>query len=107
MPTQVNSVTGRKTLQVPLTTTLAHNYPNPFNGETRIAYTVRGTGDGAWVTLKVFDILGREVASLVDEPIQEGDYTVRFNRLDFPSGVYFYTLHAGGTSVTRAMMLLK
>jgi hypothetical protein len=59
------------------------------------------------VTLRVYDVLGREVATLVDERMEPGEYTARLNRADLPSGVYFYTLNAGGKQMTRAMMLLK
>jgi hypothetical protein len=106
----VNGVRGKDNGLVPATTRLVQNYPNPFNGETTIGFEIqpaRTTVSGEWVTLKVYDVLGREVASLVNEPMQAGTYTVRFNRRDVPSGVYFYSLHAGGTRVTRTMMVLK
>lgn len=93
--------------------TLLQNYPNPFNPSTKIKYSV-GTSlpllireRGVRVSLKVYDVLGKEVATLVDEYKPAGIYEVEFNSADLPSGVYFYTLKAGPFNQTRKMLLLK
>lgn len=83
---------------------LAQNYPNPFNSSTVIEYTTPTTGS---VRLKVFDVLGREVASLVDGHIAAGNHQVRFDASRLPSGVYFYSLKAGGSSVSKRMLLVR
>jgi 5'-nucleotidase / UDP-sugar diphosphatase len=86
---------------------LEQNYPNPFNGETRIQYAIHGRGNGARVTLAVFDMLGRKVATLVDEQQPEGVYTVAFNAAEFPSGVYIYRLQIGSLQEAKKMVLLR
>lgn len=83
--------------EIPPEFSLSQNYPNPFNPETTIGYELQVSG---YTTLKVYDVLGREVATLVDEYKQAGEYIVRFNvetRLgeSLPSGIYFYTLKVG------------
>ena len=91
---------------IPQNFQLMQNYPNPFNPETNISYRVSAA---AWVTLKVFDILGKEVATLVDEYKQPGRYSYRLsaNDLSLSSGIYFYTLASKGFSNTKKLMLLK
>ena len=83
---------------------LEQNYPNPFNPTTRIKYQVASIGR---VSLKVYDILGREVITLLNKPMQPGNYEVGFNGSDLPSGVYFYKLTSGQYSQSRKMLLLK
>lgn len=87
---------------------LQQNYPNPFNPATVIPYTLPFTGD---VRLKVFDVLGREVAKLVDGRQSAGRYSVRFNGAGLSSGLYFYQLtvstQAGGLRETKKMLLVK
>jgi hypothetical protein len=83
---------------------LAQNYPNPFNPNTNIQYTLMRTGH---VTLTVFDILGRKVATLVNQNQNAGDHTVNFNASRFASGVYFYQIEAGDFRNVKKMMLLK
>ncbi len=97
----------------PMEFILLQNYPNPFNPSTVIGYRVQGSGYGV-VTLKVYDILGREVVTLVNGRESPGMHTVRFDaRLPggqgsgLASGVYFYRLTAGGMSQTRKMLLLR
>jgi len=92
---------------VPAAFELRQNYPNPFNGETRIGYRVSGLGSGDMVTLKVYDILGREVAVLVHERKGPGDYAVAFDANGLPSGVYLYSLQAGGKRESKKMMVLR
>ncbi len=83
---------------------LEQNYPNPFNPTTNIRLSIASAGE---VSLKVFDVLGREVAELVNESLASGTYNVRWDASEFPSGVYFYTVRAGGLLATRRMMLMK
>jgi hypothetical protein len=86
------------------TFTLSQNYPNPFNPTTNIVYTVPHR---AHIKLTVYNILGEEVATLVDEEKASGEYTVTFDGSRLPSGVYFYRLHAGRFNETREMVLVK
>lgn len=83
---------------------LLQNYPNPFNPSTRIQYQVSGISQ---VTLKVYNILGNEIATLVDEYKPAGTYVVNFNAANLPSGMYFYRLQAGNFAETKQMLLLK
>ena len=83
---------------------LSQNYPNPFNPVTTITYQIPQTG---FVTLKVYDILGREVATLVNEEKPAGSYEVKFIGNGLTSGIYFYQLKAGDYSETKKMILLK
>lgn len=92
---------------VPALAGLEQNWPNPFNGETSIGYRVRGAGDGARVTLKVYDLLGREVATLVDGAVAAGDHEVRFNAAGYSSGTYFYHLRVGSFTAVKRMILLR
>lgn len=107
---------------IPSVCSLEQNYPNPFNPSTTINFTVpgvesehpaKGAGQVALtlqgVSLKVYDILGREVQALVDEYKQPGNYKVIFsvNGSQIPSGVYYYRLRAGDFSETKKMILLK
>jgi len=83
---------------------LFQNYPNPFNPSTRISYNV---GEPGLVQLKVYNILGVEVASLVNELKNSGNYSVDFNAANFSSGVYFYSLSVNNFTQTRKMILEK
>ncbi|MBI9071953.1 MAG: T9SS type A sorting domain-containing protein [Melioribacteraceae bacterium] len=80
------------------------NYPNPFNPTTKIDYQLPKSGH---VTLKVFNMLGQEVATLVDGVKSEGRYSVNFNAKNLASGTYIYTLQAGDNKVSKKMILLK
>jgi len=93
---------------------LSQNYPNPFNPSTKIKFVIPsansplpGGARGGFVTLKVYSILGREIATLVNEEKPEGEYEVEFNGSNLPSGIYFYQLKAGGFVQTKKMILLK
>lgn len=88
----------------PQTFELAQNFPNPFNPTTVINYTL---ATNSTVRLKVFDILGREVATLTNERKPAGNYTVRFNGANLASGVYFYRLETEAFTATKKMMLIK
>lgn len=83
---------------------LEQNYPNPFNPATTIVFSLP---QKSFVKLKVFDLLGREVANLVDENLSEGKYKYDFNAASLPSGIYFYKLETEKFSETRRMMLIK
>ncbi len=84
---------------------LEQNYPNPFNPTTKIGYRLQGSGYGV-VTLKVYDILGREVATLVNEVKHPGHYTVRFDAGGLASGMYLCTMRTEGFSATRELLLI-
>jgi len=98
---------------------LSQNYPNPFNPSTTISYSIpaaviQKSNYAISVSLKVYDILGREVATLVNESQPPGLYNIRFTTNNLPSGrqglssgVYFYTLKLGQFSVTKKMVLMK
>ena len=83
---------------------LDQNYPNPFNPTTQIRYFLSGRG---YVSLKIYDILGRQVATLSDGVQPAGDHVVSFDGRDLSSGVYFYRLAEGDLSATRKLLLLK
>ncbi|MBX2992304.1 MAG: T9SS type A sorting domain-containing protein [Bacteroidetes bacterium] len=83
---------------------LEQNYPNPFNPSTTIEFALPKAGI---VSLKVFDIVGREVAILVNESMQPGYYRTQFNASALSSGVYFYHIQAGDFSQTKKFVLLR
>lgn len=89
---------------VPATYDLTQNYPNPFNPQTTIRYTLAEAGP---VRLTVFDLLGREVTTLVHGTRLAGSHTATFDATGLPSGVYLYRLEAGGQVLTRQMMRVK
>jgi glucose dehydrogenase len=93
-----------KTSQLPTEYSLSQNYPNPFNPSTTISYQVASTGK---ISLKVYDLLGREVAKLVNEVKAQGSYIVTFNATKIPSGVYFYRLTAGTFTQAKKMLVVK
>lgn len=88
----------------PVTYALGQNYPNPFNPSTVIEYSVPSAGD---VNLAVFDLLGREVRTLVSGPVTAGVHRVRFDARDLASGVYLYRLRAGDFVQTRKLTLVR
>ncbi|HMQ69139.1 MAG TPA: endonuclease [Ignavibacteria bacterium] len=89
---------------IPVTYSLQQNYPNPFNPSTHLGFGVPELG---FVTLKIYDALGSEIATLVNENLSPGNYELNWNASDFPSGVYYYTLKTGNFSETKKMFLLK
>lgn len=100
----VLTAVNRKGDQQPTTFSLSQNYPNPFNPSTAISYQVSSSGQ---ITLKVYDVLGREVATLVNAKQNVGNYAVRFDASKLSSGVYFYRLDAVEYSKTMKMILVK
>jgi len=95
---------NNSTSDFPKNITLKQNYPNPFNPSTKISWQVPV---GSWQTLKVYAVLGNEVATLVDEYKPAGNYEVDWNASGLPSGVYFYQLKAGEFISTNKMILIK
>jgi len=91
-------------ITVPTEFSLKQNYPNPFNPSTTINYSIKKNG---LVILIVYDILGKEVAALVNENQEAANYSVNFNASNLPSGIYFYRLKSGGFSSTKKLILLK
>lgn len=92
------------TVSIPVNFILYQNYPNPFNPSTKISWQ---SSVSSWQTLKIFDVLGNEVAKLVDEYKPAGAYEVEFNANNLPGGVYFYKLNAGNLTETKKLILLK
>jgi hypothetical protein len=88
----------------PLQFDLVQNYPNPFNPMTRISYSI---SEESFVTLRVYNIVGEEVETMVDEVQQPGNYSVLFNATNVSSGVYFYTINAGNFSDVKKMIISK
>jgi hypothetical protein len=84
--------------------TLHQNYPNPFNPTTKIKYEIP---KHSRVTIRVFDLLGHEIDTLVDRENDAGVHEVDFNSKDLPSGVYFYKLYADGFVKTKKMILIR
>jgi len=104
--------------EVPNNIYLSQNYPNPFNPSTTIKYSIptpprpspyqgQGVREGLFVSLMIYDILGRVAATLVNENQKPGNYEVTWDAGNYPSGIYFYKLSAGPYSQTRKMILIK
>jgi hypothetical protein len=91
-------------IKTPTEFSLLQNYPNPFNPTTTISWQ---SPVNSWQTLKIFDVLGNEVAILVNEEKSAGEYELEFNASDLSSGLYFYRLEAGNFIETKKMVLLK
>jgi hypothetical protein len=89
---------------IPTAFTLGQNYPNPFNPGTKIDYSLPQSGH---VSLKVYDLLGREVATLFDGEQVAGNYTATFDGAKLASGVYLYRLQSGTSSVAKKLVLMK
>ena len=89
---------------IPASFSLSQNYPNPFNPTTMIKYSIPKSGI---VTLKVYNMLGQEVSTLVNQEQKSGNYSVNFNADNLASGVYMYRIQSGDFSLTKKMTLLK
>jgi hypothetical protein len=99
-------------VQEPNEFSLSQNYPNPFNPSTKIKYqiphiTFRQAQSHILVTLKVYDVLGNEIETLINEEKPTGSYEVNFSASELPSGVYFYQLRTGNYIDTKKMVLIK
>lgn len=103
LQTGITSVSGNSGTK-PSEYKLGSNYPNPFNPTTKIDYSLPVQG---LVNIKIFDILGREVATLVNEVKQAGSYTAEFNASNLNSGIYFYKIESGDFTETKRMLLIK
>lgn len=97
-------VTGVSDEPIPAEACLEQNYPNPFNPLTTITFRLPHAGD---VTLRLFDLLGRDVATLVNERRGAGSHTVSFDASGFPSGVYLYRLQTGARTETKRMVVVR
>ena len=101
----VSSTVGiEDNLNIPLAFNLYQNYPNPFNPRTTIKYSIPELSK---VKLTLFNLLGEEVTTLVNEEKNAGNYSVEFNAATLPSGVYFYQLKAGEFISSKKMVLMK
>ena len=89
---------------VPTKFNLGQNYPNPFNPTTNVKFSISNV---QFVTLKVFDMLGKEIAILVNEKLDAGEHNIKWNASEYPSGVYSYQLTAGNFRETKRMILIK
>ncbi|NNG26515.1 MAG: T9SS type A sorting domain-containing protein [Ignavibacteriaceae bacterium] len=98
------SYIDRTQTDVPTNFNIKQNYPNPFNPNTTIKYQIPELN---FVTLKVYDVLGNEIATLVNEEISIGIYEITFDASNLPSGIYFYRLQAGDFIQTKKMILMK
>jgi len=94
----------RNSRQIPNEFALEQNYPNPFNPSTTISFSLPCSG---FASLKIFDLLGKEVTTLVLKNFDAGDYSFKWDASSQPSGVYFYQLRAGQYSETKKLLLLK
>jgi hypothetical protein len=93
-----------KIIETPTTFSLAQNFPNPFNPTTTIQFSLPQAGD---VSLKIYNLLGEEVKTLVKEYRQAGKHSVQFNANNLASGIYFYRIQAGSFVETKKMILLR
>jgi hypothetical protein len=100
----INTAVQQSQPSVPANYALSQNYPNPFNPTTEIKYSVPQRGV---ISLKVYNVLGQQVATLFEGERQPGNYVVTFDASGFTSGVYFYRLQAGNTSMTKKLVLMK
>lgn len=98
------NLTAVKVSSIPSGFTLSQNFPNPFNPSTIINYSVPGI---SFVTIKVYDILGKEVATLVNGEKAAGNYQIQFNPNKLGNGVYFYRMNTGSSIISRKLVLLK
>ncbi len=100
----VTGIEGTPGVIHPNSFVLLQNYPNPFNPTTEIRFQIPGY---SLMTLKVYNVLGEEVATLVDEAMQPGEYTVGWDASQLPSGIYFCRLQASSAVLTKKMTLLR
>ena len=98
------TVVGRTGADLPKSLTLDQNYPNPFNPATTVSFNLPSQ---SFVSLKVFNVLGREVATLASKVISAGNHTIRWDAGKVPSGIYFYRLQAGAFTETKKAVVLK
>ncbi len=109
---QATEITVDENKKIPKEFLLSQNYPNPFNPSTKIQYSLpspsEGEGSGVRsVMLKIYDVLGNEIATLVNEEKSPGNYEVVFDAKGLSSGIYFYRLTTGGKNISKKMLLIK
>ena len=104
LPIEIFTDVNETNYTIPAEFRLMQNFPNPFNPTTKIKYNIPETG---LVTLKIYDVLGNEIATLVNEEKLAGTHEVEFDGTGLPSGIYFYTLSTGNFLSTKKMILLK
>ena len=97
-------IVGISESELPIFYSLSQNYPNPFNTTTRICYSIP---IGDFVSLIVYDLSGRDVATLTNEKKQKGYYEVIFDGWNLSSGVYFYRIHSGDFVTKKRLVLIK
>lgn len=102
--TLYTSVHNQNNSPLPKEYSLSQNYPNPFNPTTRFRFSIAGV---CFVTLKIYDVLGREIATLVNEKKSSGVYEIEFDGKNLSGGIYFYKLTAGSFEETKKFVLLK
>ena len=100
----ITTVSEPRSAVIPITFRLSQNYPNPFNPQTEIRYTIP---THMTVTLKIYDVLGKEVTTLLNEPTLPGSHVVRWDASRFASGVYFYRLQTNESVETKKLILLR
>lgn len=103
----LTSVEDKSDQKIPNQFYLENNFPNPFNPATTIEFSVPASSENNLVSLKIYDVLGNEVANLVNEQKSPGNYKVNFNAKNLSSGIYFYILRFNNSSITKKMVLLK
>ena len=101
---EYNTITSAEENFLPSEFILYQNYPNPFNPTTILSFVIRHV---SFVSLKIYDVLGNEISTLVNEEKPAGEYEINFNADNLPSGIYFYQLKSGNYSETKSMILLK
>ena len=99
-----SSVPQNNIVEIPSQFVLQQNFPNPFNPSTRIKYTLRKSNH---IVLNIYNLSGQEVATLVNEFQPAGEYQITWQPKGLPSGLYFYKLQAGETSITKKLILQK
>ena len=110
--TNIEQSDGQSNDVIPKIYALSQNYPNPFNPTTTIKYSIAPPnlpkGEALQhISLNVYDMLGREIATLVSEEKQPGNYEVKFDGSNFSSGIYFYRIQVGSFKQTKKLILLK
>jgi hypothetical protein len=93
-----------RNIELPASIVLSQNYPNPFNPSTTISFSLPAR---LFVSIKIFDVIGRDVSTLVSEEFSAGTHTRDWNASAYPSGVYFYRLQAGSYTETKCLVLLR
>jgi hypothetical protein len=101
---KITAIEDEKDIGFPDIYVIMQNYPNPFNPSTKISWQLPV---GSWQTLKIYDVLGNEIATIVNEFKPAGTYEIEWNAIGLPSGIYFYQLRSGKFVETKTMMLLK